>query len=290
MGEVHLVWLIDSDPPSEIGGGRGFYPASSNTEPPDEALMRSRLATILDVASGEAGGGAVVTLHTSPRYRSDFLEEPYPQIWRDCRVAGLELALHPHEERADGTTFYDNGGHLRRVIAATKQKAAVAGITFTAFRSGSFSFHPALPALLAEAGIAIDLSAGPGLVDPKRGIAWPESSAEPDCFATDGILEVPLGWDGAGNDLSRNYLFNERMDLAGLVRVFDAIMRRSEAIRKPILVNFLAHGFGLAERGWREQAIAFLRHAEAGGACLLSAAEAFRRHPVAAEAAPPLSV
>lgn len=290
MGEVHLLWLIDSDPPSEIGGGRGFYPASSNTEPPDETLMRARLATILEVASGEAGGRAVVTLHTSPRYRSHLLEKPYLQIWRDYRAAGLELALHPHEERADGTTFYDDEEHLRQVIAATMREAEAAGIAFAAFRSGSFSFHPALPAILAGAGIAIDLSAGPGLVDPKRSIAWPESCAEPDCFAADGILEVPLGWDGGGNDLSRNYLFNERTDLAGLVRVFDAILRRSEATGKPIVVNFLAHGFGLAERAWREQAIAFLRHAEAGGARIVSAAEAFRLHPVAAKAPPSLSV
>ncbi|WP_026379216.1 polysaccharide deacetylase family protein [Afifella pfennigii] len=290
MGEVHLIWLIDADPPSEAGGGKGFYPASASTAPPDATLMRTRLETIHDVAVAETGGRAVVTLHTSPRYRSDFFQGPYPAIWRRLVAAGLALALHPHEERANGTTFYDDEKHLRQVIAASLQRARAAQIPLAAFRSGSFSFHPALPAILAEAGIGLDLSAGPGLFDKRRSIDWPAAAAEPDFFSRKGlpVLEVPLGWDGENAELDRNYLFNERTDLAGLIRVLDAISARGAARGRPELVNFLAHGFGIADPTWRRQAIAFLRHAEARGVRLLSAQEALRLHGPAPTPARPL--
>ena len=42
MSEVFVIWLVDADPPSEVGGGRGFYPASARTDPPDRSLMRTR--------------------------------------------------------------------------------------------------------------------------------------------------------------------------------------------------------------------------------------------------------
>lgn len=283
VSEVHLLWLIDSDPPSEAGGGRGFYPVSERIDPPDEALMRRRLTAIADATAEAAECKAVVTLHTSPRYRTDFFEGPYPDIWRGLLDSGLELALHPHEERFDGSTFYDDPNHLRQVIGGSMDLAGKLGLPIAAFRSGTFSFHRAVPPMLAEAGIDVDLSAGPGLFDHQRNVAWPAESADPHHYARQGvaILGVPLGWDGGGCDLNKNYLFNERMDMAGLKRVFDAIRRRAEQSGRPQLVYFLAHGFGIADHAWRAQALSFVRHATAHGARLVTARQALQLHPIA---------
>ncbi len=262
---IPVVWLIDLDPPSEIGGGRGFFPARPGGEPPDEALMRTRIGIVRDVAATATGGKAVVTLHTSPRFRDTFFEGPYPDEWHSCCAAGMDLALHPHEERADFSNLYDTAGHLAQLIPACMARAAAKGLTIRAFRSGLFAFHPQLAPMLADAGIGVDLSSAPGHRDALRNIDWPADDAA-DLFRRQGcdLIEVPIGWDGAGADLGVNYLFNERMDLPALIAVWDGIRARAEMRlargAAPEPVNFLCHAFGLADAGWRRQAEDFLDH------------------------------
>lgn len=313
MSAVAVVWLVDADPPSEIGGGKGFYPASAHADPPDETLMRRRFDAIRDVVIGEAGGKAVLTVHTSPRYRTHFYREPYLSIWHNLVMQGCELALHPHEDRADGSSLYDDGVHLANVVGKCVDLARSAKLPLTVFRSGGFSFHPDIPRLLDTAAIGVDLSAAPGLTNVSRCIEWPAASQETDFFTRQdsrgqtlgraptkrprladktlrrskepgacsdadatkhALVEVPLGWDRKGADLDRNYLFNERMDRDGLMRVFDCIRRTADSQAAPAVVNFLTHGFGLEDRRWRDQAIWFLRHAQEARARLVTAAEA----------------
>lgn len=284
MAEVEVVWLIDMDPPSEAPDGRGFYPAGPRDDPPDAALMRARIALLRDVVAGEAPGTTVVTVHTSPRFRTTFLEPPYTQAWADMEAAGAVLALHPHEDRADGSSLYDDPDHLAGVVRTTMARAGRAGLRLRAFRSGTFAFNPCLPGLLAELGIDLDLSAAPGFRDPRRGIDWPEGSEAGDMFLRQGVpvAEIPIGWDGAGGSLDANYLFNERMDLAGLVRVWDRLRARAEARQQVARVNFLAHGFGLADPGWRRQALRFLDHVRGCGGRLV-AVDSLRPPPCAAQ-------
>jgi len=265
------VWLIDADPPSDIGGGRGFYPASARTDPPDEALMLRRFAAIRDMVLGEVGGEAVLTVHTSPRFRETFFRDPYGSIFRDMAAEGVVLALHPHEDRADGSSLYDDPAHLHAVVIHSMEAARGAGLLLSAFRSGGFAFHPSLPRLLAAHGVSVDLSAAPGLADPARRAvwrpcAWQEAFVLGDSAA--GVRNVPIGWDGAGTSMDRNYLYNEKHDLASLCRIWDALYTRTD---RPRAVNFLTHGFGLVEARWRRQAADFLRYARAHGGRVVSA-------------------
>lgn len=277
MTEIGVVWLVDTDPPSEVGGGRGFYPASSRDDPPDEAVMRARLDAVREAVLAEAGGNAVLTLHTSPRYRGHFFREPYISVWRRFVDDGVGLALHPHEDRADGSSLYDDLAHLNAVIVAAVARARAAGLPLQAFRSGGFSFHPRLPSLLRRVGLDLDLSAAPGLTDAARCVDWPPGEAAAGLVADrdgGGVLEVPLGWDRKGTDLARHYLFNERTDLAGLQRVWDGLRRAADRNEAPRVVNFLTHGFGLVRSDWRRQAADFLRFIAAHGGRIVNAAEA----------------
>jgi len=279
VSEIDVVWLIDLDPPSDVGGGKGFYPASSRTDPPDETLMRKRCDAALELVTSLAGGKAVVTVHTSPRHRTALLEGIYPEIWSQFLASGAALALHPHEEREDRSTLYDDPAHMADVITRTIALGRARGITFETFRSGTFSFNPALPRILADAGIHIDLSAAPTLRDPHRSIDWPAKSAEPDVFRRDGIdvVEIPIGWDGSGSSVDENYLFSERMDLKGLIRVWDALRARAATAGAPLLVNYLCHGFGLVDPAWRRQASDFIAHIGSHGGRLVGADAARRR-------------
>ncbi|MBJ3776579.1 hypothetical protein [Acuticoccus mangrovi] len=264
-GDVEIVWLVDLDPPSEIGGGRAFYPARPGAPEPDEKKVLGRLDAVLSAIREGADGAATVTLHTSPRYRDTFLREPYRSVWDDYRAAGAALALHPHEDRVDGTNLYDDGAHLAELIPGFVARAREAGITFEAFRSGFFAFHPDLPRLLAEAGVALDLSAGPGQHDASRNIDWPVASEAEDYFAPTPLREIPIGWSGEGTDLARDYLFNERAGPDDLRRTWDAVVRRAADGTGPRRVNFLTHAYGLAHPVWRPQALDFIAYAGANG-------------------------
>lgn len=271
MSSIELVWLVDADPPSDIGGSRGFYPASSRTDPPDELLMRRRFAAIRDVVVGEAGGDAVLTVHTSPRFRSTFFREPYASIQRDMAAEGIVLALHPHEDRADGGSLYADPAHLERVFTDAMRASRDAGLALSVFRSGGFAFHSCLPGMLARHGITLDLSAAPGLADVERHAVWSEDAWRQEWVLGDAraaVRSVPIGWDGEGTSTERNYLYNEKQDLPSLCRIWDALCASSDP---PRAVNFLTHGFGLVENGWRRQAERFLRHVRSTGGRIVSA-------------------
>ena len=267
---IDVAWLIDMDPPSELSGDRGFFPASESDLPPDEKLLARRSDAVLDVMR-KAGVPAFVTVHTSPRYRRTFLDAPYVDVWKSFQDAGAALVLHPHEERADGSTFYDDLPHVEHVIRSTSGLAAEKGLTFKAFRSGAFSFNPALPQVLVEAGIVVDLFAAPGLKNPKRNIDWPEDFSKPDTFIESGVplLEIPLGWDGSESDLSANYLYNETMDYASLVRIWQTIVTAAKRSEQPPIINFLCHGFGLVRPDMAEQALSFIRYMKSEGGHLI---------------------
>lgn len=103
---------------------------------------------------GEAGGAAVRPIHTSPRFRTTFFQEPYAGIARDMAAQGVTLALHPHEDRADGGSLYDDPAHLASVVVQGMAAARDAGLPLSVFRSGGFAFHPCLPPLLAAHGLS----------------------------------------------------------------------------------------------------------------------------------------
>lgn len=261
-----LLVLIDMDPPSEEGdGSRGFYPARPGPPPP-EPLMQYRFETCFDFVRTACAGRAMLTVHTSPRYRNDFLCGPYPARWREAQALGCDLALHPHEDRVDGGSFYGDLAHMCSVIEGALAQAGRVGLRFAAFRSGTFAWGAAMPRLLSEFGFRLDLSALPGSRD------WP-ANIGPYLLAPD-LLEVPLGWNGRGHDFERDTLFNEKADLAALQDVWDALRSAPEP---PIAVNFLCHGFGLVQQRWRDQAEAFLDHVRSTGGTLLSAARAHER-------------
>jgi hypothetical protein len=263
--EIELIWLIDNDPPSPRGG-KAFYPATPGAPPPDADIMRARFAALRG-AVAEAGVTAVATLHTSPRHRCDFFEALYVAEWHACLEAGIALALHPHEDLADGGNRYGGAAHLARVVADSMARARDARLPLAAFRSGAFAWNPALPAMLEQASIRLDLSPGPGLQ------AWPATPAHGTHPGT-RIAFVPIGSSGAGGDLDADYLFLERMDFARLARVWSAMRARVQRTGQAERCNLLTHGFGLADPAWRALALRFLDHIRARDGMIIGAAQA----------------
>jgi hypothetical protein len=280
--EVGLVVLVDSDPPSSYGE-IGLYLPEASSDPPNLEVFNERHAAIREFVRDEVGGKAVVTVHTSQRYRNHMFEPPYVDAWLELSSIGADLALHPHEEREDGTNRYDELDHLERVVEEGHAAASRVGIEFSAFRSGFFAFHRELPRLLADVGIEVDLSAASGLHVPERGVEWPDGiDGAHWIHESPPVLEIPLGWSGQGFDLDRDYLFNERQDLAGLKRVYDAIRARPVPDGSSRLVNVLCHGHGLVRPEYREQFASFIEYARSRGGVILDVAAALDFHNTSA--------
>jgi len=250
---VGVVLLIDSDPPS--GHGEiGLYTPGDSDKPPDPLTFWNRHGAIKRFVRDVTSGNAVVTVHTSQRYRTDMLAAPYVDAWHELTGLGADLALHAHEDRVDGTSLYDDVHHIERVITEFSQAARRQGLSFNAFRSGFFAFAEQLPTILADRGIFVDLSAAAGLSVPERGVCWQPGIETSFRFANDQrVLEIPLGWSGKGSELGHDYLFNERQTFEGLKAVYESIRWRATDMRKPRLVNLLCHGFGLVQPAYFDQ-------------------------------------
>jgi len=278
---VYLVILVDADPPGRYPegrpGGRGFYPPGVSGASPDYAALRKQLDTALTVVAEHVAGHAVFTVHTSPLFRNQMFESPYISHWTRVLESGGELALHPHEDRPDGTTYFDDAVHLAHAVMSCVKAAADAGLPLAAFRTGFFAFNDSLPRTLERSGITVDLSPAPGINVPERGACWPEGfrSATYLCpgrytdlscnHGKSRVISIPIGWDGTGRDLGKNYLFSERSTPDNLKRVWDALCERSHVEGSPQLVNFLCHGSGLMDAKYRTQAIDFFHYAQAHG-------------------------
>lgn len=273
---VGVVLLIDSDPPSGHGD-IGLYPPDPAGAPVDSEVFWRRHAATKEFVREVTPGAAVVTVHTSQRYRLEMLADPFVSAWHELVELGSDLALHPHEERADGSSLYGDTEHLTSVVAKFTASAASEGLSFAAFRSGFFAFSTELPGILAEHGIGVDLSAAAGLVVPERGVSWPAGLETAYRFPDEPrVLEIPLGWSGAGLDLSKDYLFNERQTLAGLKDVYEALRARALKTGVPQLVNLLCHGYGLAQPRYFDQLASLVEHIRSRDGALLDIASAKR--------------
>jgi len=282
---VYLVILVDADPPGQRFRDRGYFPPDASAGPPDFKVVSHRLENALDVIKQSLDGRAVFTVHTSPLYRNNMFREPYLSFWRKVVEAGGELALHAHEDRLNGKTYFDDQRHLESMVTTGSSLAADAGLALTSFRSGFFAFNDGLTSLLERAGLVVDLSCAPGVDVPERDAFWPrewknagylcpQRFTDTECsHSMSSVLEIPLGWDGKGSDLGDHYLFNERSGLDRLKSVWCAMLERSRT-EGPLMANFLCHGSGLIEEKWKVQAVEFFRFVQENEGVILLPSQA----------------
>ena len=159
---------------------------------------------------------------------------------------------------------------------------------FAAFRGGFFGLTDEIVGVLRKVGIRIDLSGAPGVVRPDRAADWSNSPSSGYYMALgsyrkpvmDGgenpLFEIPLGWDGKGTDLSRNYLFHERSTYRRLCKVWDAIVARSVRMEKPQFVNFLCHSSFMGNMRFRSRCEKILTYMRAHRGVPVTATEAIR--------------
>jgi hypothetical protein len=266
---VRLLPVLDTDPPGYNAVVSGRVTADDVAGP---SVLSDRLAETeraIGVFLEITGGRGVVNVHTSPFFRSTFLTGPFLSLWHKVSAAGCDIALHAHEDRPGGRTWFHDRAEVDRVVAEASAKLREAGLTVRTFRSGYCAFSSRLVPVLEANGFDVDLSAAPGIVNRKRDVDWlggPTTAQWLDARNyraapprdPSRVLTVPIGWDGLPGGYAGHYLFNEVNTEADLARVYHEICRRAEHEGRPQTVLFLCHTYGLCDAAWRAQASRFL--------------------------------
>jgi len=248
---AYFITVIDADPKKTGLECRDTY-----------LLKKYRFA--MDFLRNAVGGKAAVCVHTSPRYRDRFFQPAYLAFWRQWGAMGGELLLHPEEDgyqdslaSAGTAPRYLDRDYIKGVILSKIHQMKEQGLEFSAFRGGFFGMTEPLADILWDAGIRADLSAAPGLHRPERAVDW-RNASETAYFTSPGaylrpaaeplsqrLFEIPLGWDGLGVDLGRNYLFHERSNFRRLSRVWDRVIERAASRNRCEIVYLLCHTYSM---------------------------------------------
>jgi hypothetical protein len=267
--QIRLLPVLDTDPPgyNAVVSGRVAADDVAGSGVLSDRLTETERA--LEAFLEITGGRGVVNVHTSPFFRSTFLTEPFLSLWHKASSGGCDIALHAHEDRPGGRTWFHDRAHVARVVAECSAKLRKAGLTVRAFRSGYCAFSTHLVPILEANGLDVDLSAAPGIVNHERDVDWlggPTTAQWLDARdyravpprEPSRVLTVPIGWDGWPGGYAGHYLFNEVNRVADLARVYHEICRRAEREGRSQTVLFLCHTYGLCDAAWRAQAGRFL--------------------------------
>jgi hypothetical protein len=267
--QVRLLPVLDTDPLGYNAVVSGRLAADDVAGPSVLSDRLTETERALEAFLEITGGRGVVTVHTSPFFRSTFLADPFLSLWYKASASGCDIALHAHEDQPGGRTRFHDWAHVARVVAEGSAKLREAGLNVRTFRSGYCAFSTHLIPVLEASGLDVDLSAAPGIVNRERDVDWlggPTTAQWLDARdyrvapprEPSRVVTVPLGWDGRLGGYGGHYLFNEMNTDADLARVYREICGRAEHEGRPQTVLFLCHTYGLYDDAWRAQAARFL--------------------------------
>lgn len=252
----------------------------------DEPVIVENLRIALDLMAEHVEGKFVFGAHTGVYCRELFYQDPLLSLYRTLIERGGELAVHPHEEVIGETTLVNSTRHMRKVILEKAAQLSDAGVPATTYRGGYGAFAAGLTPILEEAGVHVELSATPGRENRLWNACWEKASPSAyylctqdpfhgDCdHRRSSVLEIPIGWDGVGTELSESYLWNEIADLDSMKRTWDAVLARHDKTGEAQFVHALSHLFSMGHEELRDRWTGFLQHVVANGARVVKPSEA----------------
>lgn len=246
---IHLVPVIDVN---WVNFGPMDARRSYIAEPPPLEQCAEEVERCVYEFINLTGGKAAYSVHSGTYCRTGFYKEPFLSSYRKAIAAGAEVSVHTHEEIAGKGTRNAEEDHMKGVIMDRQADFAAAGITAHSYRGGHFAFRNYLPAFLETRGLTVDFSAAPGFNQPWWDAVWTgapfsafylnrDNHLAPSTPATaSGVLEIPLGADGLGEDVI-NYLYTDESNLDDLKRVWKTVAERGEKEGKPQFIHLLYH-------------------------------------------------
>lgn len=253
----------------------------------DESEVCRDVEITLDLSRRALGGKLSWAPHSSPAHRYFLYADPFTDYWREAERLGGEISVHPHEDIPGERSRIRETEHMRAVIEDLLNVLTQAGCVPKSFRPGYFGRNDELAGVLEDLNLLVDYSAAPGRRDELVGCDWrgaspsggflPRASAAE--YGSPGenaskVFEIPLAWDGKGDQLKENYLFNELSTLDRLKAVYSVLRGRTRAEGAPQFVHFLLHSSAMTRSQFREQVADFAYHVLENGGALVTGAEA----------------
>lgn len=283
---VSLVLNIDADP-------------DPRQTPRDDQAVIQKYFAIKDIVTDLCDGKAGIGVHTSPMWRDRFFESPYVEFWHSWAAAGGDFILHVEEDfyavPKDGV-YGNKGSYFDTALIEEVIKTAVSnfnklGLSYTGYRGGDNNQTLAIVDILQKAGINIDLSCAPDVIDYKAPIQWfgaPLSAyrmSSKACWLPDEtgdqtrMLEIPQGYtrEGDGMQVSlipgKNHLFVDFSTFDDLCRVWDAIVERGRKLESHQIVQLMSHTFSIENPEVRDRLTGFVKYAKENAGAFVSLPE-----------------
>lgn len=279
---IYLVVYMD-------GNWRSYDPLNGpeySLSRPDVDEIVTNLQMAMDVMKSTVDGKFVIGAHNGVYCRDIFYQEPLIGLWKKHIAQGGEVALHPHEEIVGKGTIFQEKKHMEYVVLSAYQTLLNAGIQPTAFRGGYNAYSNHVTPILERIGVGVDLSALPGYQKPEWDAFWTEAPTSAYYLCSQDyqhgicdhprshVLEIPMGTDAKGNNLKRNYLYNEATELDNLCEVWQSIQEEVTNEGDHLLIHFLCHLHAMGDNALRERCIQFLKFAQYNAATIVTPSEA----------------
>lgn len=240
---LYLIFTIDGD-------WKEYFDVSLPEEKrlPDAGVMQRLIKREMEVATGNLDGRFVHFVHTSPRAREFFLNEPFSKFWGQIIENGGDIGVHPHEDDPRKAYHFQDSFRMKEVISGQVGALRKQGLDVCAYRGGYLAFSRNLIPILEENGLYFDFSCEPGrylndgrsLVSDWRGapatlyrMSYEDHRKEGDS----GVYEIPVGMSQG------QYLYFEKSAPEIIEKVAFDLREKSTKDSRDVIVSVLTHTY-----------------------------------------------
>jgi len=240
---LYLIFTIDGD-------WKEYFDVSLPEEKrlPDVGVMQRLIKQEIEVATGNLDGRFIHFVHTSPRARKFFLNEPFIKFWKQIIENGGDIGIHPHEDDPYKAYYFQDISRMKDVISGQVSVLRKQGADVCAYRGGYLAFSSKIIPILEENGLCFDFSCEPGrylndagsLVSDWRGAptSFYRMSYQDHRKAGDSrVYEIPIGTSQG------HYLYFERSTPEIIEETAFDLREKSKKDSYDIIVSVLTHTY-----------------------------------------------
>jgi len=215
---------------------------------PNVGVMQGLIEQEIEVATRNLDGRFIHFIHTSPRARKFFLNEPFMKFWRQIIENGGDIGIHPHEDEPHKAYYFQDSSRMKEVISGQVSALRKQGLNVYAYRGGYLAFSSNLIPILEENGLYFDFSCEPGryLVDCDKLISdwrgaptslYRMSYHDHRKVGDSGVYEIPIGTSKG------HYLYFEKSTPEIIKETVFDLKEKSMKDSHDIIVSVLTHTY-----------------------------------------------
>lgn len=202
----------------------------------------------IDLAQHSLDGKFIHFIHTSPRVRTFFLEEPFMSLWKKIISNKGDIGLHCHEEDPYKEYYFQDTAKMDRIIGECLSYLREDGLDVIAYRGGFLAFCAELIPILERNCLQFDFSCEPQRFLVHNQTVVSDWRGAPASFyrmsyrdhrrpGSSNIFEIPIG------SYQEQYLYFEKSSAQMLEVIASSLKEKSNKENKDIVVSALTHTY-----------------------------------------------